>query len=78
LNELGISLHNRFNRFGKLPDIDKTITIRQQVIDLAPGHPDMGTHLSRLGQSLYSRFKHTGFLADLEKAISSHQRAVDI
>ncbi|KIJ36093.1 hypothetical protein M422DRAFT_261640 [Sphaerobolus stellatus SS14] len=35
---------------------------QQQVIDLAPGHPDMGTHLSRLGQSLYSRFKHTGFL----------------
>ncbi|KAF5340006.1 hypothetical protein D9611_012353 [Ephemerocybe angulata] len=79
LNNLGTSIHSRFERTGDLQDIAEAISMKRRAADLTPvGDPNMASRLANLGHSLRSRFERTGDLQDHAEAISAEQRALEL
>ena len=69
----------RFARLGELSDLEDTISVLGDAVDLTPhGHPDKPGRLSNPGNSFNARFKRLGELSDLELAISMLRDAVDL
>ena len=78
LGTLGCCLHARFECLGNLPDIECSITIFQQVVDLVhDDHPDKSDWLSNLRAGLVSCIHALGNSVDIDRAISILQRAAD-
>ncbi|KIJ30106.1 hypothetical protein M422DRAFT_187563 [Sphaerobolus stellatus SS14] len=79
LNNLGLSLRERFRFLGSVTDINVAISLQQQAIALTPNqHPNLPGYLSNLGNALHDRFKQLKEQTDLDQAIILQQRAVDI
>ncbi|THU95148.1 TPR-like protein [Dendrothele bispora CBS 962.96] len=79
LNNLGTAFFRRFERLGKLKDIENAIHVMQQAIDLTPdGHADKAGQLSNLGSAFFRRFERLGKLKDIENAIHVMRQAVNL
>ncbi|KAG2141962.1 TPR-like protein [Suillus clintonianus] len=70
LNNLGISLYDRFKQQGVLSDLDEAIELfRAMLLIYPPGHSLRPTSLNNLSTCLYDRFKQRGVPSDLDEAI---------
>jgi CHAT domain-containing protein len=79
LYNLGNSQQARFNRLGKLNDLENAISNKQDAVELTDeGHRSMPRRRSGLGSAQETRFHRLGQLADLDNAISNKQKAVDL
>jgi tetratricopeptide (TPR) repeat protein len=76
--DLAISLQARFRRAGALRDLDRAITLGEQVVDATPPeHRDRPEFLSILAVALATRFERTGALGDLDRAITLGQEVIE-
>ncbi|KAF6764576.1 CHAT domain-containing protein [Ephemerocybe angulata] len=79
LYNLGVSLKERYERFGELSDISDAVSVLQKAVDLLPlDDPSLPSRLTSLGLSLMGRFVWTDELSDIVEAIPILQRAVDL
>ncbi|KAF8123155.1 CHAT domain-containing protein [Boletus edulis] len=77
LHKLSVALWSRFQRLGKLSDLELAISTLRNIIGLTPhGHPDQAGRLNNLGGCFLTRFERLGELSDLEHATSTHRDAV--
>ncbi|KAI0319923.1 CHAT domain-containing protein [Amylostereum chailletii] len=70
LDNLGNSLHFRFqhfgDHFGDVADIDSAIHVQRKAVDLTPdGHASKPLRLNNLGNSFHSRFQRSGDAVNL-------------
>ncbi|KJZ74126.1 hypothetical protein HIM_06575 [Hirsutella minnesotensis 3608] len=78
LNNLGLMLEARYERFGRVDDLHEAIHVAQQALDLLdPDSSEYAAHLNGLGSKLERRFDQAAKVADLEEAIRVTRRAVD-
>ncbi|KAH0563243.1 hypothetical protein GP486_002188 [Trichoglossum hirsutum] len=79
LNNLGVMLESRYERTGKMEDLEEAILIARQAVDAVDvtpeDHPDLAGRLNNLGNKLESRYERTGKMEDLEEAIQITQQA---
>jgi len=79
LNNLAISLQNRFNQQGVLSDLDEAIDLHRAALSLhPPGHSCRFISLDNLASSLRDRFKHEGVLSDLDEAFTLYAQLSQI
>jgi hypothetical protein len=79
LNNLGNSLFYRFERLGDLSDINKSVLMKEDAVQLTPdGHPDKPSRLNNLGNSLAHRFERLGDLSDINKSVLMFEDAVQL
>ena len=79
LNNLGNGLRNRYERAGKLEDLEEAVGVYRQAVKLAPADsPDMPGYLNNLGTGLSGRYERAGRPEDLEEAIGVYRRAVKL
>ncbi|KAF2465628.1 uncharacterized protein BDR25DRAFT_239619, partial [Lindgomyces ingoldianus] len=79
LNNLGNKLGRRYERTGKMEDLEKAIRVARQAVEVTPDdHPDLAGRLNNLGNKLKSRYKRTGKMEDLEEAIRVARQAVEV
>ncbi|KAJ7089150.1 CHAT domain-containing protein [Mycena epipterygia] len=79
LNNLGTSLLDRFERLGDLSNLNKSIMMFEDAVQLTPdGHPGKPERLNNLGNSLSHRFERLGDLSDLNKSIMVFEDAVQL
>ena len=79
LNFLGHCFFTRFQRLGRLNDLDDAISRQKEAVRLTlDGHPDKPGRLNNLGCSVQARFQRLGQLNDLEDAVSRGKQAVDL
>jgi len=77
LNNLAVSLSDRFNQRGVLSDLDEAIDLKRAALALRPpGHSDRSTSLNNLAVSLSDRFNQQGVLSDLDEAIDLERAAL--
>jgi tetratricopeptide (TPR) repeat protein len=77
LNMLASLFRRRFERSGKMKDLEEAIDTARQAVQSTPSdHPDLARYLNNLGYSLGSRFERSGEMKDLEEAIDTARRAV--
>ncbi|KAG1838255.1 CHAT domain-containing protein [Suillus subluteus] len=77
LNDLGISLRDRFKQLGLLADLDQAIQFHRTALVLCfPGHSGRFSSLNNLAVSLRVRVEQCGVLADLDEAIEFHRAAL--
>ncbi|KAG2141081.1 TPR-like protein [Suillus clintonianus] len=70
LNNLAISLKNRFKQRGVSSDLDEAIEFNQAALLLRPpGHSERSASLNNLAITLRDRFKQRGVPSDLDEAI---------
>jgi len=75
LNNLAISLRDRFEQRGVLSDLDEAIDLHRAALSLCPpGHPDKSMSLNNLASSLHDRFKQRNVLSDLDEAFTLYAR----
>ncbi|THU76349.1 hypothetical protein K435DRAFT_739358 [Dendrothele bispora CBS 962.96] len=78
LNNLGLAFQSRFERFGKLRDMENAILIEQWAVDLTPdGHASKARWLSHLGDAFICRFEHLGKPRDIIEAIVAYKQATE-
>ncbi|KAJ7084084.1 CHAT domain-containing protein [Mycena epipterygia] len=79
LADLGNSLFCRFEQLGDLSDLNKSIMMFEDAVQLTPdGHPDKPAMLNNLGNSLFCHFERLGDLSDLNKSIMMKEDAVQL
>ncbi|KAG1840974.1 hypothetical protein C8R48DRAFT_620558, partial [Suillus tomentosus] len=77
LNNLAISLRDRFKQRGMMSDLDEAIELHRAALLLLPsGHSDRSNSLNNLANSLRDRFKQRGMMSDLDEAIELHRAAL--
>jgi hypothetical protein len=77
LSNLCTSLLRRFERTGRIVDLDEAVGAGRRAIAAAPvGDPGRAVYLSNLGIALSARFKRIGSGADLDGAVETGQQAV--
>ncbi|KAF8717377.1 TPR-like protein, partial [Rhizoctonia solani] len=77
LHRLGMFHLRRFQRFGRLDDVEKSIEFEVHALDLTPeGHPDLLYRHAALGVSYSERYRHLGEIDDLSKAIECDNGAL--
>ena len=60
----------RFERLGELNDLNESILMCQEVVQLTPhGHPNKPSRLSNLGHALLTRFTRLEELSDLNESV---------
>ncbi|ENH75579.1 hypothetical protein FOC1_g10005553 [Fusarium oxysporum f. sp. cubense race 1] len=69
LTALGAKLNKRSDITGEILDLNESIQIMRQVVELKPGNEDA---LKNLIQTLYDRYKWIGELRDLEECVQLH------
>ena len=70
LSQLGVALRNRYEITGKVPDINRAVTVDDEAVTATPtDHPARAALLSNLGFALRNRFEATGNLADLTRSV---------
>ncbi|KAL9124338.1 MAG: hypothetical protein Q9217_006321 [Psora testacea] len=76
LAALGKSLLNRCERFGSSDDLDRSIELTSEALDITPlDHFERIDRLYELGRGLSIRFNRTGSKRDLERSISLLEEA---
>jgi tetratricopeptide (TPR) repeat protein len=76
-DDLATALSERFQLTRQRADIDETISLRRQILDLLPpSHPERPTTLSVLAIELSRRFLRTGRSIDIDDAISLQRQVV--
>ncbi|KAJ7244677.1 CHAT domain-containing protein [Mycena rebaudengoi] len=79
LADLGRSLADRFERCGRLPDINQSIMMLEAVVERTlQGDPDEASWLNYLGNSLLRRFERLGGLDDLNQSVLRSKAAVTL
>jgi tetratricopeptide (TPR) repeat protein len=79
LHTLGLSQFHRYQRLGKIADLENAIANQQRVEELTDDrHPNIPGLLSNLGTSLKIRFDRLGELTDLDNAIAKQSKAVEL
>ncbi|KAJ7474973.1 CHAT domain-containing protein [Mycena latifolia] len=79
LSNLGIALHDRFERLGNVVDINQGKEISKAAVAVTPaGHPAKPTLLNNLGSSLSRRFEWLGELTDLNESVTTFKAAVSL
>ncbi|KAJ7115469.1 CHAT domain-containing protein [Mycena epipterygia] len=79
LADLGRVLLHRFERLGRVLDINRSIVMLKAAVALTlDGHPDKPSRLNDLGSSLLSRFERLDGLDDLNQSILSIEAAVTL
>jgi len=64
-------------RFGKLDDLEKTITIGQKVVEMTTADDtDFPSRLNDLAIAYSRRFAHLGCMNDISEAIRRHQQVI--
>ncbi|KAI9569441.1 CHAT domain-containing protein [Boletus coccyginus] len=72
VNNLGTSFCARFERLGRLSDLEDAISTLRDAVNLAPhDHPDKSNRLNNLGNAFLTRFERVGEMSDLEDSIST-------
>jgi len=81
----GIILLERYQRSGRLADLDEAIASLESAVRLAMAilgrnewSPDVATAFSQLGSALRNRYLRTRNLADIDRAVSLGRRAVEL
>ena len=76
---LGIHLGDRFVQLGATSDLQESIVLVREALDLCPaGKPDRSMHLNTLAHCLYLRFNKLGAVEDCDEAISLDREALDL
>ncbi|KAJ7930384.1 CHAT domain-containing protein [Mycena leptocephala] len=76
LNNLGVSLSRRFEQLGDLSDINKSVLMFEDAVQLTPnGHPDKPGRLMNLGNSLSFRFEQLGDPQDSQQLLLHYTSA---
>ena len=79
MNNLGNSLLHCFERLGDVSDINESVLMKQDAVQLTPdGHPDRPSRLNNLGNSLHRRFQQLGEPSDINESILKLQEAVQL
>ncbi|KAG1829960.1 CHAT domain-containing protein [Suillus variegatus] len=77
LNNLAISLHDRFEQCGIMSDLDEAIELHRAALLLCPpGHLNRSSSLNDLALSLQERFHQRGIMSDLDEAIELNRDAL--
>ncbi|KAG1847947.1 CHAT domain-containing protein [Suillus tomentosus] len=77
LNNLAISLQDRFKQRGMMSDLDEAIELHRAALLLRPsGHSDRPMSLNNLAASLRGRFEQRGMISDIDEAIELHRAAL--
>ncbi|KAG1908881.1 CHAT domain-containing protein [Suillus fuscotomentosus] len=77
LNNLAISLRDRFKQRGMMSDLDEAIELHRDALHLRPhSHSDRSNSLNNLAISLQDRFLQRGMMSDLDEAIELHRDAL--
>jgi tetratricopeptide (TPR) repeat protein len=76
---MGYSLYCRFNRVGRMSDLDAALKLYREALVLCPrDHPLRRVSLQRMSWALIVRFRLTGVHLDLDEAISLRQEALEL
>ncbi|KAJ7476610.1 CHAT domain-containing protein [Mycena latifolia] len=79
LQNLAVSLSERYRRLGNPEDLETALLKNQDAIGLTPeGHPDMPVRLQNLATTLLRRYQRLGDLRDLDGALQQKQKAVKL
>ena len=79
LNNLAVSLSDRFKQQGVLSDLDEAIDLYRAALALhPPGHSDQSTSLNNLASSLQDRFQQQGVLSDLDETFTLYAQLSQI
>ncbi|VDB85490.1 unnamed protein product [Peniophora sp. CBMAI 1063] len=79
LNNLAVSFHSRFERFGDSRDLENALDAERRAVKLTPtDDPNFPRLLSNLAAVLSSRFGRFGESSDLDSALDTHRRAVEL
>ncbi|KAG8896578.1 hypothetical protein FRB99_008826, partial [Tulasnella sp. 403] len=77
LSNLACILHTRFEISANTNDLDRSITLREQVLAISPlSHRSLG--LYNLAASLRVRFQATADLADLDRSIVLNEESLEL
>ncbi|KAG1908927.1 CHAT domain-containing protein [Suillus fuscotomentosus] len=77
LNNLALSLRDRFLQRGMMSDLEKAIELHRTALLLRPpGHSRRSSSLNNLAVSLGDRFQQRGMMSDLEEAIELNRAAL--
>ncbi|KAG1759241.1 TPR-like protein [Suillus occidentalis] len=77
LNNLAVSLEDRFTQRGDPSDLDESIELHRAALLLRPpGHSDRSLSLNNLAVSLADRFRQRGDPSDLDESIELHRAAL--
>ncbi|KAG2128394.1 CHAT domain-containing protein [Suillus cothurnatus] len=77
LNNLAVSLRDRFTQRGVPSDLDESIELHRDALLLRPpGHSDRSHSLNNLAVSLRDRFTQRGVPSDLDESIELHRDAL--
>ncbi|KAG1856994.1 CHAT domain-containing protein [Suillus subalutaceus] len=77
LNNLALSLRDRFRQRGVPSDLDESIELHRAALLLCPpGHSDRPHSLNNLANSLGDRFRQRGVPSDLDESIELHRAAL--
>ncbi|KAJ7213420.1 TPR-like protein [Mycena pura] len=79
VTDLGMTFLHRFERFGSLQDVHRSVEMLKDAVQLTPdGHPDKPSLLNNLGNSLSRRFQWLGDLNDINKSVLMFEDAVKL
>ncbi|KAG1874125.1 hypothetical protein C8R48DRAFT_831282 [Suillus tomentosus] len=77
LNNLTISLRDRFLQWGMMSDLDEAIELHRVALLLCPpGHSHRSMSVNNLANSIRDRFLQRGMMSDLYEAIELHWAAL--
>jgi tetratricopeptide (TPR) repeat protein len=79
LNELAVSLLNRYRCTQSMSDLEEAISLYREALELRPSpHPKRSMSLSNLAISLHDRYQRTKAMADLEEAILLDREGLEL
>lgn len=79
MSNLGTTLLKCFDKFDNLNDLDNSISVFDQAMELAPGdHPHKSSCLSNLGSALSKHFERQYHLNDINRSIQVLEEALHI
>ncbi|KAE9378772.1 TPR-like protein [Stipitochalara longipes BDJ] len=77
LNNLGLSLRERFLQKGMMTDLEEAIQVARRSVEMtSEDHPNHNSFLSNLAVQLGLKYSKTGSAADLEQAIQVTEKAI--
>ena len=77
LNNVATALFGRFQRLGKMEDLEEAIAYHRRALNLRPpGHPNRSSSLGNLAGAVFTRFTQLGKMEDLEEAIAHNYHAL--
>ncbi|OAX34562.1 hypothetical protein K503DRAFT_832993 [Rhizopogon vinicolor AM-OR11-026] len=77
LNNLALSLQDKFQQWGILSDLEEVIEIHRAALALRPlGHSNQFISLNNLASSLQAKFQQWSVLSDLDEAINFQRAAL--